>query len=242
MKIYRGACTVKDWSNTTACPTHFCCDKGECPQPTMRLSSKCTTTSIIITAAYSFFPVLVYPSSWSNIWQCPPVNNGPIRWWCGDEAVTPPCQSGVNASFLIPTAASELGLPPVTFSQPVGTKNPSDLVTTLFSSGTTDPKATYTNPSVPAQTPEHSANLTTAIGVGVGVLLGIAAIGFLGFLSWKLAERKCKGKSRIQSQEHAQGNGDQSASVVIDRPRTELPDAQLRRELDDTGMRELPRI
>ena len=24
IKVYRGGCTVKDWSNTTACPTQWC--------------------------------------------------------------------------------------------------------------------------------------------------------------------------------------------------------------------------
>lgn len=30
VKVYRGGCTVKDWSNTTACPTQWC-DNGEVP-------------------------------------------------------------------------------------------------------------------------------------------------------------------------------------------------------------------
>ena len=92
----------------------------------------------------------------------------------------------------------------------------------------------------PAKSQERSASLPTAIGFGVGIPLGIAAIGFLGFLFWRAAERERKSKSRILSQEHALGNGDQSASVVIDRLGNELPDAQLPSELDDTGKRELP--
>lgn len=97
-----------------------------------------------------------------------------------------------------------------------------------------------TDPPAPAQSQRHSANLTTAIGVGVGVPLGIAVIGFLGFFFWRAAERKRESKSRTLNQKHALGNGDQFASLVIDRPWTELPDAQLPRELDDTGRKELP--
>ena len=249
MKVYRGACTVKDWSNTTACPIQWC-DKGEYPRLTVRFLPDAQLSLLITTAADSFFPVLVFPSGAMDIWQCPPVNNGPVRWWCGDTSVTPACQSGDSASFYILTNASELGFPPMTFSQSVATRDLSDLVTNIFSSGTTNSKATivpasspaktYTDASVPAQTPEHSANLTTAIGVGVGVPLGIAAIGFLGFLFWRATERKHKNKSRILNQEHALGDSDQSAKLVNDRQWTELPDAQLPRELDDTGKRELP--
>ena len=245
MKMYRGACTVKDWTNTTACPTRWC-DKGKCPRPMIRLYPNAQLCPTIMTAADSFFPVSVWPSSSSNIWQCPPVNNGPIRWWCGDSTVTTPCQSGVNASFYNPTTASELGLPPVTFSQSVATKTVNGLVIIIFSPGLTDSKATtvpamtYTDPSVPAQTPAHSASLPTAVGFGVGIPLGIAAIGFLGFLYWRAVGRQDKSRSRILSQENALGNGDRSASVAIDRPWPRLPDAQLPIELDDFGRRELP--
>ena len=97
-----------------------------------------------------------------------------------------------------------------------------------------------TDPPAHAQGQENSASLPTAIGFGVGIPLGIAAIGFLGFLFWKAAGRQRKSKSQILSQKHALGNGDQSASAVIDRPGTGLPDAQLPIELADTSKKELP--
>ena len=97
-----------------------------------------------------------------------------------------------------------------------------------------------TNPPAPAQSQEHSASLPTAIGFGVGIPLGIAAIGFLGFLFWKATERQRKSKSQILNQKRALGHGAQSASAVIDRPGTELPDAQLPIELADTSTRALP--
>ena len=46
-----------------------------------------------------------------------------------------------------------------------------------------------TESSVPVQPQEHSASLPTAIGVGIGVPLGVATVGFLGFLFRKEAVR-----------------------------------------------------
>ena len=97
-----------------------------------------------------------------------------------------------------------------------------------------------TNPPAPAASQKHSASLSTAIGFGVGIPLGIAAIGFLSFLFWKVAGWQRKSKRGTLSQEHALGHGHQSTNAVINRMWTELPDAQLPIELDDTSRREPP--
>ena len=193
----------------------------------------------------------------SNLWPCRPVDYEPSQWWCGDVSVTSICQSGNQAYFLDYTSGSILGFPPMTSSPSAATQSSCDLATITFyisasssSKVSTAPSlsaqtqkrstALPTDPPAPAQSQEHSASLPTAIGFGVGIPLGIAAIGFLGFLFWQAAGRQSKSKSRVLSQKNALEHSDQSASAVIDRPRTELPDAQLPSELEDTSKRGLP--
>lgn len=215
----------------------------------------------MVTAAYCFFLILVSASSWTDIWQCLVSSSYTLKWWCGDESVTTPCQSGVNAIFLSPTFGSILGFPPVTSSQAAATSTLINTAITIFSSGLSSTtiissgldskqisvsassraKAT-TNPSVPAQTQERSASLPTAIGLGIGVPLGIAVIGFLSFMMWKEAGRQRTSEGHRLIQQPALGKGGQSATAAINQRRTELPDTQLPLELDDTGRRELPNI
>ena len=55
IKTYRGACTVRDWSNTTACPTQFCNDgKGSFCGPSGSLFQSPIDIPYVVTAAYTF--------------------------------------------------------------------------------------------------------------------------------------------------------------------------------------------
>ena len=189
-----------------------------------------------------FLP-LVQKDTWSNIWLCPSLNNGPIQWWCGNESETTACRNGIDAYFLNYTKGAILGFPPVTSSSSAGTKISTDTVTATFFAGSTSnptnvlassPSKASTDSSTPTQTQGHSTSLPTAIGVGVGVPLGIAALGFLGFLLWKIV-----GRQRT-SRETTLGTGDQSTTVAIRGQWTELPDTQSPRELGGTGRSQLP--
>ena len=215
-----------------------------------------------------FFLSLVQKDTWSNLWLCPSLNNGPIQWWCGNESKITACQDGTDAYFNNYTKGSILGFPPVTSSSSAGTKLSSDIVTTTFSAQpisntisvlvsppsktstdpslptqTQGPSKTSTDPSLPTQTQGHSASSPTAIGAGVGVPLGIAFLG-LGFLFWKQVGRQRASQSRVLSQGPTQGitqgTSDQSATAAIRGQWTELPDIQSPRELGDTGRKELP--
>ena len=192
------------------------------------------------------FLLLVQNNTWSNVWLCPGLNNGPIQWWCGDESETTACRNGIDAYFLNYTKGSILGFPPITSYSSAGTTVFSDIVTTTFSAGPTSnptivlassPSKTSAAPSTPSQKQGHSASLPTAIGVGVAVPLGIAALGFLGFLFWKEVGRR---QSRMLSQESTLGTGNESTTAAIKGQWTELPDIQTPRELGGTGRRELP--
>ena len=167
-----------------------------------------------------------------------------IEWWCGNNSETTPCQTGINASFVSYTGGYILGFPPVTYSPSVPTKSPSNLVTTTFSVETSSKSTivpesplanTSTGPPVPAQTQEHSTSPLIAIGVGIGIPLGIAAIGFLVFLFWKEALRQRRSKPRILSQDIGLNSGGHFAATAIEGQWTELPDAQLPRELYGRG-------
>lgn len=99
-----------------------------------------------------------------------------------------------------------------------------------------------TGSSVPAQTEAPSSSLPTAIGVGIGVPLGIAIVGFLGFFFWKEAMRQRRTKPRTLSQKTGLNNDGQLAAATVDGQWTELPDAQIPRELDGHERIELSSI
>lgn len=200
----------------------------------------------------------------SNLWKCPPaeLHNGTGAWWCGNERDILACQLGISASFIIYTSGSILGFPPVTLSSSALTKIPSNVAATTLSlapnlKATTVSASSSANLPVPAQTQEqstnlptdsaapaqtqqHSNSLPTAIGVGIGVPLGLATIGFLGFIFWREAVRQRKSKPRILGQRIGSKNGGQVGAAAIHGPWNDSHEVQLPRELDDRGRTELP--
>ena len=212
--------------------------------------------------------MLVQKASWSNLWKCPPVNNG-MQWWCGNETETTACQGGIHASFPDYTSGHVLGFPPLTPSSSTPTRSSNDVMTTASSASAvpssqsiyipaSSPVNTSTGLSAPAQTQEqsaptptgsptpgptqnHSTSLPTAIGVGIGigVPLGSAVSGLFGFLYWRETMRHCKPKPRIPSQRPIPEKEYRSVATFMDGRWPELPDAQLPRELDSGGRVEL---
>jgi len=133
------------------------------------------------------------------------------------------------------SGASALGFPPVTappYAQAA-------VATSTGGSAGTSPTST-TGSSVPSNTPgsSHQDNKTpTAIGAGIGVPLGVAAIGLLAFLFWRESRRRGTTKPRgFDSQDHA--HVDHSATVLHPsggRRMGELPSSQTAWELDHRG-------
>lgn len=250
IQVYRGACTVKDWSNTTACPNQWC-NNGDNYSHSQHWSVLLIVHKFFIEFYSCLLLVLflVQTDTASNLWLCPGVNNGPIQWWRGDESKTTACQNGIDAYFSNYTKGAVLGFPPVTSSSTAGNKIFSDVVTTTFSAKPTpkpasivasSPSKTSTDPSMPTQTQGHSASLPTAVGVGVGVPLGIASLGFLGFLFWKHMGRQRTSQSRVLREGPTRKTDDQSTTAAIRGQWTELPAIQSPRELGGTGREELP--
>lgn len=243
-KTYRGACTDQNWSNTTACPTELRNDGKNSPY---RRYCRPSSIHILVNGnSCSFFlSILVLNNTWSILWQCPQTPG----WWCGNGNFTSPCQTGISASFVsMTTGGSILGFPPVTPPPSAPTQDSSNTVTTILSAGSTlrattvlpsSSANTSAHPPMPTQNQEHQTSLPTAIGVGIGVPLVIAIMGFLGFLFWKETVRQRTSKLRIPSQDIGLKNGNQVGAATMNSPWNELHDRQLPRELDGYGRSEL---
>ena len=153
------------------------------------------------------------------LWRCPPATtnpSGPDQWWCGDEGKTAPCQTGIDADFVSYTSASALVISSRTSTLSSAATDISTQPSALSLSSSINPSS---NGALLPQTQRGSASLTTetcdastnhasmstvtsvqnqpqssslpiAIGAGIGVPLGIAAIGFLGFLFSRDAKLK----------------------------------------------------
>ena len=103
-----------------------------------------------------------------------------------------------------------------------------------FTTGVATPNQASTNPAISAQSPPQSSSPSIAIGVGIGVPLGIAVTGFLGILFAHEARLK-KEKTKVVS---PIDKGEVKASVGG--PMPELDDKQRPLELRGDGVSELP--
>ena len=180
------------------------------------LSNTDSSCPCTLATADSFLLRLVQTNSWSNLWRCAPVNNEPIQWWCGNESRTPACHAGPDALFPSHQSGSILGFPPITPSSSALITTSSVTVITAAPVTTASPAKTSTNASVPVRTQKNSATLPTALGVGIGVPLAIATIGFLGFLFWREAARRHRSKPRTLSQEAGLKHTKRSALAAVD--------------------------
>ncbi|KAM0804983.1 hypothetical protein BDR22DRAFT_817482 [Usnea florida] len=168
------------------------------------------------------------------------------------------------------SGGSFLGFPPVTSSPSAPTAVPSNLAATTSSAGplskaisvlasspadvSTDSAVSTSVPSSPpankptalavsAQTKERSATLPTALGVGIGVPLGIAAVGLLGFLFWKEIARQRKSEPLPRSsQEMVLNNGAHFGTTNIRGSSNELHGTQPANEMDGGAKFELPNM
>ena len=177
---------------------------------------------------------------------------GGMQWRCGNETKTTACRGGIHASFPSYTSGQVLGFPP-----PTSSSSTSNDVVTAASSAFVGPSAESifisaqkqsipmpTASLTPSQTQNHSTSLATAIGVGIGVPLGFAVIGLFCFLFlfWRITTRQRKLGPQTPSQGPVPEKENRSAAISIDGQRTELPDTQLRMEIDGRGRAELSSV
>lgn len=194
-----------------------------------------------------------------------------MQWRCGNETETMACEGGSHASSSY-TSGQVLGFPPLKPSPSTPTKSSNHLVTTVSSASAepsaksifisaSSPVYTSRGPSAAAQTQKqstpmptesptrgqtqnHPTSLPTAIEVGIGVPLGLAVIGLFGFLFlfWRKMTRQRKVEPRTPSQGPVPEKENRSAAISIYGQWTELPDAQLPREIDGRGRAELSSV
>ena len=204
---------------------------------------------------------IVKKNNAGNLWKCQRMTTNTSespQWWCGNEGETAPCQTGVDANFVSYTPGFALGIAPITSilssaidtsTKPISLSSSSTAVTSIHTAKPTQDQHKSINQStakdaVPtshapttaatsAQGQPQSNKLPTAIGVGIGVPLGIATIGFLGFLFTR--ETKLKDKRKSINSSHESG-----LKVNVDASPMELRDTQRPYELEDSGRNEMP--
>ena len=196
MQAYRGGCTDKNWSNTTTCPD-WCNDREHDAYLAVLacLSSRTFSQKFIEADDVSRS---VYPGVYSNIFRCPGT-----PWVYCNKHLSSPCQSGTTG-LEIYTGATILGTPPISSTEQVTTATPciltsfieqltivnSSMLTTSTSITESAASSALISPPRSTQIIHKSSQSATAIGVGLGVPFGIAAIGFTVFLFWRDARRK----------------------------------------------------
>lgn len=171
---------------------------------------------------------------------------------------TVPCQTGPDSSFVSYTGGSAQGIAPITSilssaidtsTKPISLSSSSTAVTSidtatpkqdqhesinlLTAKDTVPTSHAPTTAETSAQGQPQSNKLPTAIGVGIGVPLGIATIGFLGFLFTRETKLKDKRKSINSSYESA-------LKVNVNASPMELRDTHRPYELEDSGRNEMP--
>lgn len=135
--------------------------------------------------------------------MCPPTNHGASPWWCGNSTAATPCQDIGNSTgeFVTYTGGTVLGLPPVTSSSLSTSATAADARTTPNSNSPAITSAVSSEQTTSAQAGASTAssinkpslqtrpNYATAVGAGIGVPLGIAAMGCLAFFFWREGRR-----------------------------------------------------
>ena len=198
-----------------------------------------------------------------DLWKCPRATkttstSPPQQWWCGNDLDTPPCQTAPNSSFVTytdgtalliaptkstPSSAIDASTKPISLSSSptavtsidtaTATQNPHE---SISQSSAKDAVPTSHAPRAVAtssQSQPQSNKLPTAIGVGIGVPLGIATIGFLGFLF----TRETKLKDKMESTSSSHGS---ESDVNVYASRMELRDTERPYELGGIGRNEMP--
>ena len=181
------------------------------------------------------------------------MNASDFQWWCGDYSDTLPCHTGVHGTLVSYTSGSALGIASTQSTATKTSTQPSTL--SAYSLAVTDtgaatpaptqrasnslPAATNlasTNAAASTQNQSRSNGLPVALGTGIGVPLGIVAIGLVGFLFFRQAKLRDNREPVALSAGREVG-----ANVGAGPDRLELHNAPLPYEMDGHGRwREMP--
>lgn len=193
------------------------------------------------------------------MWFCGAANTsqtGP--WWVGNTEVATPCESGRQVIFTDwpsanvvkiiqrPTSASSPASPTTSSTDQAESASSSTFSTTSAPSSTVS--ATLVGSSIDdlpvdmtrqASDPSGSGgSLSLALGAGLGIPLGIATIGFLAFLFWRIRRQN---KPSHTSSGFAQGQKS-ITEVSLDQTARELSGGEAGQEMWAENPRQVPEI
>ena len=192
------------------------------------------------------------------MWNCGAADNrleGP--WWVGDEKRVIPCQSGQGASFtawpretigkVIQRTTSTSSSASASTSQtgqtsPASSSTPSTTSALSPTTQATPRTSSVDLPSVPATNQPGGSSgsgdrLSLALGIGLGVPLGIASIGFLAFLLWKARHQK---RPSMPPSDFAQA--DKLNGEYLDQTAKDMGGDETAQEMGEKDPKELPEI
>ena len=234
MKAYRGGCTDKYWSNTTACPDW--CNDGKHDAYSAILTCRLSRRSHKKKIKANNFSDSVHPHDSANIFRCPKH----VGFYC-DQSLSTACQ-GSEIEVQTYTSATILGTPPISSIEQIATANPSTL-TTATSVTESIASSTFKNTPTCTQIIHQSSLRATAIGIGLGAPCGIAAIGFLVFLFWRDAKRKISRSPKqdiLGDQRARRHNTLTGGEMDGNGPQLELPGTMITAELHGNEMVQQP--
>ncbi|KAL8852974.1 MAG: hypothetical protein Q9221_002122 [Calogaya cf. arnoldii] len=112
-------------------------------------------------------------------------------WWVGDTKYTNVCESGQRASFTVWPSASIRKI--IERASSTG----SSVSTTTLSTTSAPSSTVIITPDIPQQdkSDDNRGRLSLTLGAGLGVPLGMASIGFLAFLLWKVRSQRQSSRS-----------------------------------------------
>lgn len=186
-----------------------------------------------------------------------PYNNIGGEYWVGDTELTTPCRSGRRASFT-PWPTADIGKvirrPALSSSESVTTSS-SDQTTFASSSALSATSAsTFTVSSElvassvnassvagthqPGDSTASADRQSLALGAGLGVPLGMASLGFMAFLFWKLRQQKQKSIPYRDSTQAQKSRRERT----IDQAARELSGGETGQEMWAENLREIPEI
>ena len=262
VQLYRGGCTVKDWSNVIACPDW--CSDSKFPNP--------CCCDIDISSS------IVYSNLTSNIWHCPfiaPATSPFLACGIYEDHGDYICQNDTNIAGArtvvyqfnsdAPPAPEVLGFPSTVWTQnppqtPTDGSTTSNAISssailTTSSSNLALPSTIKDLPYPPTSAvPLTSASLSPtishtrsrdttpmiALGTGIGVPSTIAVLALVAMLYWKRAKQGDRAKKGRRTSNESVERKKRSANHRLG-PAEEMEDDQVPWELDHTtGRFEIP--
>lgn len=180
--VYRGSCTDQSWGSAN-CPNQF----EQCLKSEIETQAGVRKSRLMMSLCID--PETQKPEPfWAAVWSCAEPGGAPTKFCCSFGT-----ESCCNSSFTLGTTgvAFKPGLD--AFVQSISAAAVSSAMASATTGTTASPAqatASQNSQGVQANCTSTGDDLGTKIGVGVGVPLGVLAIGVLSFLFWRESRRR----------------------------------------------------